>query len=134
MSLFWILATIFGLATTAVILVPLLRAHFVKKAIDRRPGVTIGTGIVVALLVPTAALMLYMKWTTWNWSGAAPLSSESAQQQDMAHSLEEAIAGLEERLAANPDDAGAVDGRPDRSTARFGLGVGFLQTIGDGCA
>ena len=105
MSSFWILATIVGLATTAVILVPLLRAHFVKKAIDRRPGVTIGTGIVVALLVPTAALMLYMEWTTWNWSGAAPLSSESAQQPDMAHSLEEAIAGLEERLAANPDDA-----------------------------
>lgn len=105
MSSFWILTPIVGLAATAVILVPLLRAHFVKKAIDRRPGVTIGTGIVVALLVPTAALMLYMQWTTWNWSGAAPLSSESAQQQDMAHSLEEAIAGLEERLAANPDDA-----------------------------
>jgi cytochrome c-type biogenesis protein CcmH len=121
LSSFWILVPIIALAAAAVILVPLLRAHFVRQATDSRPGVTIGTGIVVGLLVPAAAVVLYAKWTTWNWSGATPAAGQSVQQQDMAHSMEEAIAALEARLAANPDDAAgwSMLGRSYLSLSQF---------------
>jgi cytochrome c-type biogenesis protein CcmH len=130
LSSFWILTPIIGLLATAVILVPLLRAHFVKQAADTRPGITIGTGIVVALLVPASAILLYAKWTTWNWSGPAA-ASMSAQQQDAAHSMDEAIVGLEQRLADNPDDAEgwSMLGRSYVSLNEFGKAAGAYSRV-----
>jgi len=131
LSSFWILTPIIGLLAAAVILVPLLRAHFVKQATDTRPGITIGTGIVVALLVPAAAIVLYAKWTTWNWSGPAA-ASMSAQQQDAAHSMEEALVGLEQRLAANHDDAAgwSMLGRSYVSMNEFGKAAeAYLRVV-----
>ncbi|MGI9264689.1 MAG: TPR domain-containing protein [Gammaproteobacteria bacterium] len=131
MNSFWILTPIIGLLAVAVILVPLLRAHFVKRATDTRPGLTIGTGIVVALLVPASAILLYAKWTSWNWSAPAASAGMSAQQQD-AHSMDDAIVGLEQRLAENPDDAAgwSMLGRSYVSLNQFDKAAqAFLQVV-----
>ena len=80
-----------SLASQSYPRVPMLHAHFVKGAKDTSPGATIGIGIAVALFVPISAVILYNNWTSWDWSAAQP----QAQQQDMAHSMEEAIIGLE---------------------------------------
>jgi cytochrome c-type biogenesis protein CcmH len=65
--------------------------------------------------------VLYAKWNTWNWSGAAPAADQSAQQENATHSMEEAIARLEERLAGNPNDAAgwSMLGRSYMSLSQF---------------
>jgi cytochrome c-type biogenesis protein CcmH/NrfG len=95
LNTFWILALIIGLIATVVIVVPMLHAHFVKGAKDTSPGATIGIGIAVALSVPISAVIMYNNWTSWDSNA----SQAQAQQEDMAHSMEEAIVGLEARLA-----------------------------------
>lgn len=100
MTSFWTFAFAIALIACAVILVPLLRAHFADHGKTPRPGLTIGTGAVIALLLPVAALMLYAHWTSWNWGNPAQQASESEE----THSMEEAISNLEARLRQQPGD------------------------------
>lgn len=101
MTGFWVLALALALAGSAFLVVPLLRSFFANQGAESRPGMTVGTGIAVALLLPIAALLLYSHWTTWPWSGQDP----SAMAEQPTHSMEEAVATLEARLRENPEDA-----------------------------
>jgi cytochrome c-type biogenesis protein CcmH len=101
MTTFFIIALVIAMAGSAMVLGPLLRTFFRGHDDDPKPGVTVGTGVIVALLIPVAALVLYSRWTSWNWSagGQVPV----AQGEEM-HSMNEAVAGLERRLQEQPDD------------------------------
>ncbi len=102
MTTFWILALAIALVGSALIVVPLMRSFFSGHEGDRHPSLTLGTGIAVALLLPVAALMLYARWSTWDWSGGD--TQMSAQEAEQVHSMDEAIATLETRLASEPAD------------------------------
>ncbi len=100
MTSFFIIALVIALAGSALVLGPLLRSFFSGHDDDPRPAITLSTGIVVALLIPVAALVLYSRWTTWTWQdhGAEEPAAE------LAHSMEEAVASLERRLQQDSDD------------------------------
>jgi len=117
---FWIIALAIALVGSALIVVPLMRSFFRGHEGDRHPGITLGTGIAVALLLPVLALTLYARWSTWEWSGNP--ATMSADAVDQAHSMDDAIATLESRLAAQPDDTEGWQmlGRTYMSTERFG--------------
>lgn len=120
MTTFWIIALAIALVGSALIVVPLMRSFFRGHEGDRHPGITLGTGIAVALLLPVLALTLYARWSTWEWSGNP--ATMSADAVDQAHSMDDAIATLESRLAAQPDDTEGWQmlGRTYMSTERFG--------------
>lgn len=101
MTTFWIIALAIALAGSALIVVPLMRSFFRGHEGDRHPGITLGTGIAVALILPAAALTLYARWSNWDWNSGATPRTAAAEE---AHSMDEAIRSLERRLAANPDD------------------------------
>lgn len=100
MTTFFIFALVIALAGSAVVLAPLLRNFFKGHDDDPRPAITLSTGIIVALLIPVAALALYGRWTTWDWQMHG---NEQASSEQM-HSMEDAIAALEKRLEENGDD------------------------------
>ncbi len=120
MTTFWIIALAIALVGSALIIVPLMRSFFRGHEGDRHPGVTLGTGIAVALLLPVLALTLYARWSSWDWAGNPATAAADAVEQ--AHSMDEAIATLESRLAAQPDDAEGWQmlGRTYMSIERFG--------------
>jgi len=99
---FWIIALAIALVGSALIVVPLMRSFFGGHEGDRHPGITLGTGIAIALILPVAALTLYARWSSWDW--AASGAQMSAQEAEQVHSTGEAITSLEARLAAQPDD------------------------------
>jgi cytochrome c-type biogenesis protein CcmH len=97
MSGFWIAAAALGLIAAALVIVPLARAW---ARDGQRSSATLGVGLVGGLAIPVIALALYANWTSWDWSGS-PVASQDA---NAVHAMEEAIAGLEARLAAQPED------------------------------
>jgi cytochrome c-type biogenesis protein CcmH len=101
MTTFFIIALVIAMTGSAMVLGPVLRTYFRGHEDDPRPGITVGTGVIVALLIPVAALVLYSRWTNWNWSSGGVAAT--AQTEEM-HSMEEAVAGLEKRLRDQPDD------------------------------
>ena len=101
MTTFFIIALVIAMAGSAMVLGPVLRTYFRWHEDDPQPGITVGTGVIVALLIPVAALVLYSRWTNWNWSSGGVAAT--AQTEEM-HSMEEAVAGLEKRLRDQPDD------------------------------
>lgn len=102
MTTFFFIALVIALAGSAMVLAPLLRNFFAGHEDDKGPAVTLTGGIVVALLLPLLALFLYSRWSTWDWSGAPELAAQANAEQ--AHSMEQAVASLEERLRQQPDD------------------------------
>ena len=120
MTTFWIIALAIALAGSAFIVIPLMRSFFGGHEGDRHPGITLGTGITVALILPVAALTLYARWSNWDWNGGA--ATMSAQEAEQVHSMDEAITSLERRLAANPDDLEGWQmlGRSYMSREQFG--------------
>lgn len=100
MTTFFFIALVIAMAGSAIVLAPLLRTHFRGHENDPRPGLTISTGIAVALVLPVAALFLYSQWSSWNWAASGQMAAEAEQM----HSMEEAVAGLERRLEEHPDD------------------------------
>ncbi len=120
MTTFWIIALAIALVGSALIVVPLMRSFFAGHEGDRHPGLTIGTGIAVALLMPVLALTLYARWSNWDWTGNTAGMAANAVEQ--AHTMDDAIASLESRLAAQPDDVEGWQmlGRSYMSTERFG--------------
>ncbi|MGD8978193.1 MAG: hypothetical protein PVG91_11360, partial [Gammaproteobacteria bacterium] len=89
MTTFWIIALAIALAGSALIVVPLMRSFFGGHEGDRHPGITLGTGITVALILPVAALTLYARWSNWEWNGGT--ATMSAQEAEQVHSMDEAI-------------------------------------------
>lgn len=91
MTTFIILAAVMAALAIALVAWPLFKARGEGR------GAT-GTLVVVALAIPLVAFILYGRWSNWDWSGAA-------QEQAGTHSMDQAVAMLEARLAANKDDA-----------------------------
>ena len=117
MTQFWIAALALGLVAAAIVLVPVLRA-WSKQDTNRSSG-ALGVGIVVALAIPVVTMMLYSRWTTWDWStGGSTMAAES----DEVHEMDQAIVALEQRLAQNPGDVESwmLLGRSYMSQRRFG--------------
>jgi cytochrome c-type biogenesis protein CcmH len=102
MTTFFMIALVIALAGSALVLAPMLRSHFAGQDDDKRPGITLTGGIMVALLLPLLALFLYSRWTTWDWSAAAEQAAQASDEQ--MHSMEQAVASLEARLVQQPDD------------------------------
>ena len=101
MTTFFIIALVIAMTGSAIVLGPLLRNFFRGHDDDPRPGITLSTGIILALLLPVAALLLYSRWTSWNWSATGDQAAEAAEQ---VHAMDEAVANLERRLTSQPDD------------------------------
>lgn len=108
MTVFVIFAILMALAAIAVVAWPLLKPR-AENAGDKRPAADRKSVIVLAVLIPLLAGLLYSHWSTWPWDPAAQIA-EQADPHGMggdSGSLEEAAAKLMERLQAQPDD---VDG------------------------
>jgi cytochrome c-type biogenesis protein CcmH len=101
LSNFFILALVLGVVGAAFVLVPLLRAHFGRRAADSSPGLTVGLGVALAVALPITAALLYSQWTTWRWDGGV---AQRAAATDEAHSLDGAIDTLQQRLRSDPSD------------------------------
>jgi cytochrome c-type biogenesis protein CcmH len=115
MTQFWIAALALGLAAAALVLVPVIRAW--AKQDGERSSSALGVGIVIALAIPVVSMMLYARWTTWDWStGGSVVSAEGM------HEMDEAIGTLQRRLAQQPDDIESwlLLGRSYMSMRRFG--------------
>lgn len=121
MITFWIIALAIGLAGSAFIMVPLLRAFFHDPADRQTPGLTLGVGVTLALVLPVAAMLLYARWSTWDWAMASETRPMTAEEAERIHSMEEAIASLEDRLRDSPGDAEGWQllGRSYMSVERF---------------
>jgi len=118
MTQFWIAALALGLAAAAIVLVPVVRAWASQQA-DRSSN-ALAVGIVIALAVPIVAMMLYARWSTWDWStGGMPMG---ASNQAEVHEMDQAVAALEQRLQRQPEDieSWSLLGRSYMSMRRFG--------------
>lgn len=117
MTQFWIAALALGLAAAALVLVPVIRA-WVKQDGERSSS-ALGVGIVIALAIPVVSMMLYARWTTWDWSTGGSVAGAEAEGM---HEMDEAIATLQRRLAQQPDDLESwlLLGRSYMSMRRFG--------------
>lgn len=99
MTQFWIAALALGLAAAAFVLVPVIRSWAGEQS--ERSSAALGVGIVIALAVPVVSVMLYSRWSTWDW-GAGGMRAGS--EESAMHEMDQALAMLERRLAQNPDD------------------------------
>jgi cytochrome c-type biogenesis protein CcmH len=115
MTQFWIAALALGLAAAALVLVPVIRAW--AKQDGERSSSALGVGIVIALAIPVVSMMLYARWTTWDWSTGGSVVGAEAM-----HEMDEAIGTLQRRLAQQPDDIESwlLLGRSYMSMRRFG--------------
>lgn len=115
MTQFWIAALALGLAAAALVLVPVIRAWASQGS--ERSSAALGVGIVIALAVPVVSMMLYARWTTWDWT-----TGGSVMGEERMHEMDEAIATLQRRLAQQPDDIESwmLLGRSYMSMRRFG--------------
>lgn len=115
MTQFWIAALALGLAAAALVLVPVIRVW--ARQDSERSSSALGIGIVIALAIPVVSMMLYSRWTTWDWgTGGSVMGAEGM------HEMDEAIGTLQRRLAQQPDDIESwlLLGRSYMSMRRFG--------------
>ena len=131
MTTFFIIALVIALTGSTIVLAPLLRDFFKGGHEESRPGLTLSTGILVALLVPLMSLVLYSRWSTWDWA-ATPATQPAATAEQM-HSMEEAIATLEQRLEQQPDDVQGWQmlGRSYMSLRRFSDAARAFQQVAE---
>ncbi len=125
MTGFWIAALALGLVAAALVFVPVLRGWLRQQ--EGRSGVTLGLGVVMAFVIPVTALVLYSRWTTWDWSGE--VSRAAAQQAEQTHDMEEAVQALVARLQREPQDVEgwSMLGRTYMSMRRFEDAAGAFR-------
>jgi cytochrome c-type biogenesis protein CcmH len=99
---FLVVAAAMLLAALGLILVPLLRPRRDAAANAAVSSPATVTSVVVALVVPIAAVALYAGVTSYPWRGAP---ATPAGAHDAPASIDAAIASLEARLSTHPDDA-----------------------------
>jgi cytochrome c-type biogenesis protein CcmH len=119
MTQFWIAALALGLVAAAIILVPVIRAWARQQGEDRS-STALGVGIVVALAIPVVSMMLYARWSTWDWAtGGMTMGADSGGEG--MHEMDQALAALEQRLVAQPEDLDSwmLLGRTYMSMRRF---------------
>jgi cytochrome c-type biogenesis protein CcmH len=100
MTQFWIAALALGLVAVAFVLVPVIRAWTRQEG--EKSSAALGVGVVVALAIPVVAVILYSRWTTWDWTSGGMHAIGSAASG--VHELDEAVAALEQRLSQQPED------------------------------
>ena len=117
MTQFWIAALALGLVAAAFVLVPVVRSWTSQGAAERSSG-ALGVGIVIALAIPVASIILYSGWSTWDWDSGG-LQAGNAEGM---HEMNEALAALEQRLVNQPEDleSWTLLGRTYMSMRRFG--------------
>jgi len=117
MTQFWIAALALGLVAAAFVLVPVVRSWMSLDAAERSSG-ALGVGIVIALAIPVASIILYSGWSTWDWGSGGM----RATNVDGMHEMNQALAALEQRLVDQPEDleSWALLGRTYMSMRRFG--------------
>jgi cytochrome c-type biogenesis protein CcmH len=122
---FWIAALALGLVAAAVVLVPALRVW--TRSAEGRTGTTLGIAVVLAMVVPVSALVLYARWTTWDWSGDAARAS-AAEAEEM-HAMDDAVGALLARLQRDPNDVEgwSMLGRTYMQMRRFGDAAGAYR-------
>jgi cytochrome c-type biogenesis protein CcmH len=120
MTQFWIAALALGLAAAAIVLVPVIRAWAAQQG-DDRSSTALGVGIVVALALPVISMMLYARWSTWDWATGGTTMGAALGGGAEVHEMDQAIAALEQRLAAQPEDLESwmLLGRSYMSMRRF---------------
>jgi cytochrome c-type biogenesis protein CcmH len=120
MTQFWIAALALGLVAAAIILVPVIRAWARQQGEDRSSS-ALGVGIVVALAIPVVSMMLYARWSTWDWATGGTTMGAALGGGAEVHEMDQAIAALEQRLAAQPEDLDSwmLLGRTYMSMRRF---------------
>ena len=125
MTQFWIAALALGLVAAAIVLVPVVRAWGSQQA-DRSSN-ALAVGIVIALAVPIVAMMLYARWSTWDWSTGGMQMGASSQAE--VHEMDQAVAALEQRLQRQPEDieSWSLLGRSYMSMRRFGDAAGAFR-------
>jgi cytochrome c-type biogenesis protein CcmH len=125
MTQFWIAALALGLVAAAMVLVPVIRA-WAREDGERNSSV-LGVGIVVALAIPVAGIMLYSHWSTWDW-GAGGMQAQASGGEGM-HEMDEALRALEQRLVQNPEEMESwlLLGRTYMSLRRFGDAAGAFR-------
>jgi cytochrome c-type biogenesis protein CcmH len=118
---FFLAAAAMLVAALALILVPLLRRHTDASADRAVVAPATITGVITAIVVPIVAVGLYLGITSYPWRGQGPSVAPSTQPS----SIEEAIAKIEARLAAHPDDATGwrMLGRSRVMTGRYAQAV-----------
>jgi cytochrome c-type biogenesis protein CcmH len=94
MSLFITLGIVCTLIAAGLVVTPLFRASTPDSGAPWAATMT-------ALILPAAALMLYLTATNHDWQ---PPRTAANSNSDEAKSMEAAIAELEERLSQSPDD------------------------------
>lgn len=116
MTQFWIAALALGLVAAAFVLVPVVRTWARQGSADRS-STALGIGIVIALAIPVASVILYSRWTTWDWDSGAM----QAGNTDEMHEMNQALGALEQRLADQPEDleSWSLLGRTYMSMRRF---------------
>lgn len=92
MTGFILLAALMAAIAIASILWPLLRKPATAEAAP-----SWRTAIVVAVLLPLSALLLYQQWSNWNWEASPAVADEQGQFRDM-------VSKLETRLQTNGED------------------------------
>ncbi|NHA14431.1 tetratricopeptide repeat protein [Thioalkalivibrio sp. XN279] len=125
MTQFWIAALALGLVAAAMVLVPVIRAW--ARADGERNSSVLGVGIVVALAIPVAGIMLYSHWTTWDW-GTGGTQAQAGSDEGM-HEMDEALRALEQRLVQNPEELESwlLLGRTYMSLRRFEDAAGAFR-------
>jgi len=98
-TVFFLAAAAMLMAALGLILVPLLRRRGSAAGGNTLAPATL-TGVIAAILVPIAAIGLYLANTSYPWRAGEPVAA-AAQPA----TLEAAIAQIEARLATHPDDA-----------------------------
>lgn len=99
MTGFFLAAAAMLVAALSLILVPLLRR---STPAGDTPARATASGVIAAIVLPIAAIALYLVNTTYPWQARDTAAATAAPQPP---SLEAAIAQIEARLATSPDDA-----------------------------
>jgi cytochrome c-type biogenesis protein CcmH len=95
LTTFILLAALMAAAAIAFVAWPIFRSR-------RGEGghAATGTAVVVALAIPLAAFLLYRTWSNFDWN-----ADPQAVQTPGGHEMAAAVKALEEKLAANGQDA-----------------------------
>lgn len=95
MSGFIILGILLTVAAVVVVVLPLLR--------ETADGTSPVAATIMAVSIPAAVMLLYATVGNYGWDSGAQ-TPPPAREQAMAPDLADALAGLEARLAAQPND------------------------------